>query len=295
MGIREQIYTLSRPWLATLAVLGACALPAAALGAGVAMVTDLQGKATLAADGRPREVTILAELEAGAQVQLAAGAMLVALYLDAGDEYVFKGPAAIVFKAGQPDVTSGAKPEKRSPSLGKGGNAIRIKPVGMAQGAMVMRGFRTGARIQLLNLHKTRTLETQPEFRWQELQAGVKYHFEMTDDTGRAMHEADVDSPSYKLPAGLVLKEGAPYTWEVSARLADGRKYSSSADFALASAALRAQAEALRPAATAPLSSRIAYAAWLDQMELKDEARKYWKTAATERPEDPRLKALAEQ
>ena len=44
-----------------------------------------------------------------------------------------------------------------------------------------------------------------------------------------------------------------------------------------------------------PLSSRIAYAAWLDQMELKDEARKYWQTAATERPDDPRLKALAEQ
>ena len=165
----------------------------------------------------------------------------------------------------------------------------------MAQGAMVMRGFRTGARIQLLNLHKTRTLETQPEFRWQELQAGVKYQLEITDETGRAMHEAEIDVPSFKLPASVVLKEGVPYTWEVSARLADGRKYSSSADFALAPAALRTQAEALRPAATAPLSSRITYAAWLDQMELKDEARKYWKTASAERPDDPRLRALAEQ
>lgn len=295
MESNEQIYAMSRSWLAILAVLGACALPFAVHGAGVAMVTDLQGKATMAAEGRPRDVTILAELEAGAQVQLAAGATLVALYLDAGDEYVFKGPAAIVFKAGQPDVTSGAKPEKRSSSLGKGGNTIRIKPVGMAQGAMVMRGFRTGARIQLLNLHKTRTLETQPEFRWQELQAGVKYQLEITDETGRAMHEAEIDVPSFKLPASVVLKEGVPYTWEVSARLADGRKYSSSADFALAPAALRTQAEALRPAATAPLSSRITYAAWLDQMELKDEARRYWKTASAERPDDPRLRALAEQ
>ena len=149
----------------------------------------IQGKATMAAEGRPRDVTILAELEAGAQVQLAAGATLVALYLDAGDEYVFKGPAAIVFKAGQPDVTSGAKPEKRSSSLGKGGNTIRIKPVGMAQGAMVMRGFRTGARIQLLNLHKTRTLETQPEFRWQELQAG--HQLERLGHAGRAVHLRD--------------------------------------------------------------------------------------------------------
>jgi hypothetical protein len=30
-------------------------------------------------------------------------------------------------------------------------------------------------------------------------------------------------------------------------------------------------------------------------MELKDEARKYWKNASAERPEDPRLKALAGQ
>ena len=270
-------------------------LPAMAYGAGVAMVTDLQGKATMTADGRARDLTILAEVDAGTQVQLAAGATLVALYLDAGDEYVFKGPAAIVFKAAQPDVTSGAKPEKRGSSLGKGGNSIRIKPVGVAQGAMVMRGFRTGARIQLLNLHKTHTLETQPEFRWQALQPGVKYQIEITDDTGRTVQEAQVDAASFKLPAGVPLKEGVPYTWEVSARLPDGRKYSSSADFAVAPADLRSQAEALRPAASAPLSTRVAYAAWLDQMELKDEARKYWKAASAERPDDPRLKALAEQ
>jgi hypothetical protein len=55
---------------------------------------------------------------------------------------------------------------------------------------------------------------------------------------------------------------------------------------------VRAEAEALRPAASAPLSTRIAYAAWLDQMELKDEARKYWRAAAAERPDDARLKAL---
>ena len=85
------------------------------------------------------------------------------------------------------------------------------------------------------------------------------------------------------------------YTWEVSARLPDGRKYSSSADFAVAPADVRAQANTLRPVASAPLSTRIAYAAWLDQMELKDEARKYWKAAAAERPDDPRLKSLAEQ
>ena len=261
--------------------------------AAVAMITDLQGKAVIADAGKSREATILAELEAGAQVQLNSGATLVVLYLDAGDEYVFKGPAQVVFKSGQPEVVKGAQPEKRVTSLGTRGKDIRIKPVGMAQGAIVMRSARPAARIRLLSLSGTRTLEIQPEFRWQEAQPGIKYQFEINDDIGRTFYEAQVATTSFKLPSNVQLKDGMPYTWEVSARLADGRKYSSAGDFSMASTALRAQADALRPAASAPLSSRVAYAAWLDQMELKDEGRKYWRTLATERPDDPRLRALA--
>ncbi len=293
MKTRVDIVTTMRRQLLSLVFVMVGALPAAAHGAAVAMVTDLQGKAVITGVGQSRDVTILAEFESGAQVQLDAGATMVALYLDAGEEYVFKGPALIVFKPGQPEVVRGAKPEKRSPSLGKGGKDIRIKPVGMAQGAIVMRSFRSTARIRLLNLHGTRTLETQPDFRWQELQPGLKYQFEITDDTGHALHEAQLDTTSFKLPASVQLKEGASYTWEVSARLPDGRKYSSAADFSLAPADLRAQAIALRPAPSAPLSTRVAYAAWLEQMDLKDEARKYWQAALSERPEDARLKALA--
>jgi hypothetical protein len=276
-----------------LAAIAALSVPAQA--AGVAMVTDLQGKATAASEGRSRDLTILAELDAGTVVQLASGAILVALYLDTGDEYVFKGPAAIDFKPGNPEARDGAKPQRRNLALGKGAKDIRIKPVGIAQGAMVMRSTRGDAHIQLLSLSRTRTLETQPEFRWSAPQPDLKYGFSLDDDTGGLVHEAQVTATSIKLPAGVQLKEGVPYTWRVSASLPGGRRYSSFAEFAIASAELRAQAEALRPAASAPLSSRIAYAAWLEQMELLDEARKYWKLAAAERPDDTRLKALAAQ
>lgn len=56
---------------------------------------------------------------------------------------------------------------------------------------------------------------------------------------------------------------------------------------------LRARMEALRPAAGAPVSERVAFAAWLEQMQLKDEARRYWKALAAERPDSAQLKALA--
>ena len=153
---------------------------------------------------------------------------------------------------------------------------------------MVMRSVRPVARIQLLTLNKTRTLDSSPEFRWTALQPGLKYGFELSDETGRTVFETKVDATSLRLPASVQIKEGVPYTWEVSARLPDGRKYSSSADFAVAAADLRAQAESLRPPASAPLSTRIAYAAWLNGAELKDEARKYWKETAAERPDDAR-------
>jgi hypothetical protein len=295
MNAKLECMTTLRKALVPLLLCAIAMLSAAAHGAGVAMVTDLMGKATASSDGRSRDVTILAELEAGAKVQLGAGATLVALYLDAGDEYVFKGPATIDFKPAAPEVVGGAPPERRSLMLGRGGKDVRIKPVGMTQGAIVMRSVRADARIQLLSLNKTRTLETQPVFLWKELQPGLRYGIELNDDTGRTIFDAQVDANSFKLPASVQMKDGVAYTWQVSARLPDGRKYSSSAEFAVASADLRAEAEALRPAPSAPLSTRIAFAAWLDQMELKDEARKYWKNASAERPEDPRLKALAGQ
>lgn len=59
------------------------------------------------------------------------------------------------------------------------------------------------------------------------------------------------------------------------------------------SAEVAARMEALRPANNAPFSERVAFAAWLEQMQLKDEAKPYWKALAAERPDSAALKALA--
>ena len=285
--------TLSRRAIFLLS-LALIALPTSVLGAAAALLTDLRGKATAISGGRTVELTILAELQPGTEVELAPSSTLVAIYLAAGEEYAFKGPATILFGATSPEVTRGAKPEKRGPALGASGKDVRIKPVGVAQGALVMRG-RPPGQLRLLDLQRTRTLERHPEFRWEPLQSGVRYDFKLSDDGGRTVFETQIAGTSLKLPPTVRLKEAVPYTWELSARLPDGRKYSGSAEFTVASSELRAQAEALQPAASAPLSRRVAYAAWLEQMELRDEARKYWQVAAAERPEDPRLKSLGTQ
>jgi hypothetical protein len=264
---------------------GHAAPPAAAQG--VAIVIDVSGKVT-----GPGPVTILSEIVADARLQLAPGAKLVALYLKSGDEYSFSGPSQVQFQAGGPNVLSGAGPQKRASPVGKGGS-VTIKPVGIAQAAYVMRSSRPTARIRLLSLSGTTSLHASPEFRWQAIEPGLKYRFELSDDTGRTLYETDVASTTLKLPASVALREGGSYTWEVSGRTPDNRRYVSAGDFTIAPAGLRAQAEALRPPASAPVSDRVAYAAWLEQMELRDEARKYWQALTAERPEDAKLKALA--
>ena len=91
----------------------------------------------------------------------------------------------------------------------------------------------------------------------------------------------------------MALVEGRSYTWEVSARRANGMRFSNFGDFTVAPASLRAEAARLRPGADAGVSARVAWAAWLSSQELNDEARAAWSALAAERPDEPQLKALA--
>ncbi|HEV8518414.1 MAG TPA: hypothetical protein VGQ54_07545 [Burkholderiales bacterium] len=281
-------------WLTALVLmLWLFAYPKVARAESVAMITDIAGVITEPAASAKTINTILAEIEANTRLQLADAAQLVVIYLGSGSEYTMRGPALIEFRSSEPVAINGAQPVRRASPLAARGAAVRIRPVGVTQAVLVMRSARPAARIRLLNLSGTQTLETQAEFRWQAPQPALKYQFELIDDTGRTLHEAQLETTTLRLPASVQLIEGVPYTWVVSARLPDGRKYSNAGDFRVAPANLRVQVEALRPAVSAPLSTRVAYAAWLDQMELKDEARKYWRALSAERPEDARLKALA--
>lgn len=262
------------------------------LAAAAAIVTDLTGKASVQAGAKPGALAILSEVEANARVQLEAGARMAALYTRSGDEFVLNGPALVHFRPEAPVALSGAAPQKRSSAIGRDAG-IRIRPAATTQAAYVMRSARTTARIRLLTLSGTRTLETSPEFRWQDNESGKTYRFELTDETGKSLYETELAGHALRLPAAMQLQAGAGYTWEVSARAADGRRYVSAGDFSVAPAELRERAAALRPAADAPVSDRVAYAAWLAQMELRDDARRYWQALAKERPEDAALKALA--
>lgn len=256
-----------------------------------AMITDLEGRADVI--GTQQKLSILSDIDAGTPVQLGDHVRLVAVYLNSGDEYTFIGPATIIFRSNRPETQSGPPPRKRSTKLGQIGAALRIKPEGVAQAATVMRSLGPTATLKLRTLSGTKTLEARPEFRWTPLRAGLDYEFELWEQGGKTLIDTKVRGESFHFPENVALMEGKQYVWKVSARLEDHVKYSSMSDFSLAPRELRAQVDALRPPVDAPLSERVTFAAWLDQMELHDEARRYWVGAARERPADQRLKALA--
>lgn len=274
-------------------LLGYCIASGAAGDSAVAMVTDLEGKALVLDDSRKPAVTILSEIRQDARVQLDAGGRLVAVYLGSGQTWEMKGPAVVLFRAQQPESESGAKPQARGNALSKASKDIRIKPVAVAQAAIVMRSVKPNLKLKLLNPLGNKTLEERPAFAWKSLAPDIPYRFTLLDDTGRTLFETSVSDTSLQLPAQVQLKEATTYTWMVSAQHPDGSAFSNASDFSLASADLRRQVESLRPAANSPFSERIAFAAWLEEMALRDEARKYWKAAAAERENDPRLKVMA--
>ncbi len=276
--------------LASASPSGAQQQPQSAKTAAVAMITDLVGEASLVAENRT--ASILDEIAADQRIKLDTGARMVLVFLKSGEEYDFHGPSLVHIRAAQAVALSGDQPERRSTRFG-GGKAIRISPINLNQGAVLMRSLQGQAKLRLLSLADTVTLDEWPEFRWKGIQAGSMMRFELFDDKGKRILEREVGGESFVLPGHIRLKSGVRYRWLVTGKAGNGQSISNSAQFTLASLELRADAENLRPGAGATLSEQVIYAAWLEQKELRDEARKYWRIAATERPNDSRLRELA--
>ena len=257
----------------------------------VAMVTDLVGGNSATGVGGSAELWLLAELAPGATIQLDPGSRMVIVYYESGSEYLFKGPGTVTIGVDEPIALAGADPEEHQ--VLSAGDDVVIRPAGMAQASLVMRGADPDSKLQLDSLVGTKTLDARPVFRWLPLAGVESYVFVLTDDAGETLIETDVAGTELALPAEVTLETDITYTWEVEAHTPDGAMHGNWGDFSIAEDDERALVEKVRPADTAPVSRRVMFAVMLEQMELHDEARKYWKALLKERGDDPRLRQLA--
>ena len=271
-------------------LLGIILLPArTALAAdAVAMVTDLQGPARLTDQGRQRPLALLEYLRPGHEVRLGKNARVTLIYFQSGTQYVAAGEGTVRIAATKPEVAGGATlagSETRQAALA----ASARKDV--VQGALVMKIV--PQPIQPLSPVDTRVLNAHPVFVWKSPKAKPPFHLTLTDANKQVVAQADVKAMRFELPAGITLADGARYSWRVEGRTSKGDPVIGEASFDVATAAERDKVNQARPAAGAAFSERVTYAAILDGMGFRDDARQLWRQLAAERKGDIRLRVRA--
>ncbi len=254
----------------------------------VAMVADCQPRVSFR---KGPEVRLLDEITPGRVLVLERGARLVLLHMRTGDELRFVGPGQVSFDP-QGNL-KGAKPEatRRLPSLQ---GAPRVRLQGLIPAATLMRGDLDSTDLEVVPVGPA-VLTERPTFHWRAVEGVTAYRFKLYDGQGNLRLEREVTEPRLALGTPDALQEGERYTWVLEAKAAGMAPLVGSGRIRLLEKELRVHVERVRPAANAPFSERLVYAALLDELRLHDEAQRLWKDMAAERPDSPSLKRLADR
>lgn len=260
----------------------------------VAMITDLTGNASLTSNGEQKKCEILMSTFSGDEIRVEANSKLTLVYFKTAKEYTFPENAIIKINTEAPENKSGSKVTSRDLEVAKNTKLLADEDE-YDQAAIVFRGTRKKPKIKLVSPVSSKILSSQPMFEWQPLEEDLQYRFVLTDDSGRTVIETLVNGTNFKLPPENKIAEDVLYTWQVEARLSTGDVYTNSTNFRLLNDKERGKINRLRPKENATFSERIVFAMLLEQMGVRGEARSYWKTLSTERPDNKLLKAKAKQ
>ncbi len=259
----------------------------------VAMITDLQGQATLSNDLSSMPAEILNSLYPGNKLSLEKNTKLAMAYYSTGREYAFTGPATIELGDEEPDLLNGKAASSRELKL--------IKEIGLDfddgylnQAAIVMRGLVIKKRqIKLLSPVNSKLLHNQTDFHWQSFADNMQYRFTLMDGEGRNLFETLIVGNKFKLPDSVKLPPGMLYRWMLEARLDTDEAYVSSAGFELVSDSVQQEVNGLRPAKEASFSELLIYARFMQQQGFAVESGKYWEMLSKQRPDSAELQKLS--
>ena len=264
-------------WLLALATAGVFAVASRAGATPVAMVTDVVGDVKQANE----PLRILAELDAGRELSLAADATVVVFYVGDGSEWVLKGPGRYRLAAKGPEAQGGAPAAQRRPGP-PAFRDIRLRPDRVRQAAVILRG-RTLTLKSPVNDDVVLTPDVKLSWALDNAR-DTEFEVEVADSTGKRVVKEKTRTLDFSLPVDARLEPGQRYTWAVMAR-DRGRPQPLYAigEFRVADAATRNRIEGARPRAGAPFSERALFVALLEDVGAKGAADEQRRALASER------------
>lgn len=279
-------------WLLAFAASVACtlALPSHA-DQPVAMATEAVGHSETRAGSETIQVKVLTEFPAGARVRLKREARLVVLFYASGDAWLATGPSLVRIGETAVEALSGSEPQRIPGPAGRNGDKLKLRPAGLTQAGVVARGV--AKPITVLAPAGAVILHPRPAFQWQPAAPDLTYRYAVRDSDDRILHEGTTPGTSFELPGSAMLKPGERYRLSLSAKGPDRTDYTAMVRFRIADDALRAQVENFRPAQDASVSQRVAFAVWLEQAGLLEEARTHWRALAAQGVAVPEVRLAA--
>lgn len=264
-------------WLFAFATAAVFAAGSRAAAAPVAMVTDVVGDVKQANE----PLRILAELDAGRELKLAADATVVVFYVGDGSEWLLKGPGRYRLAPKGPEAQGGAAPAQRRPGP-PGFRDIKLRPDRVRQAAVILRGRNLTLKSPV---NDDLVLARDVKLAWALDNArDTEFEVEIADAAGKRVLKEKTRVPEFSLPADARLEPGQRYTWAVMARERGlPQPLYAIGEFRIADAATRTRIENARPKAGAPFSERALFVALLEDVGAKGAADEQRRTLASER------------
>lgn len=252
----------------------------------VGMAVDVQGGVSAGKAGKMQRLELLAYLEPGTRVELAAGARASLSMYASRTVVLLAGPG--VYEVGDKAIRalSGAPPVSKP--LGQK-LVLAAQPADRIHGAVRMRD---AARIDLVAPVDGEALVAPPaRLEWESADPGPFTLTVSDESTGEALVETKVDAPAWAAAEGAVLRPGGQYRWQVtpappSTSVRTGR-------FRVLTSEEAASVAAARPSPDAPIAEWVVYASTLRDAGVVTEARAAWRHIAEKRPDLARARQLA--
>lgn len=242
----------------------------------LALVTDIVGDAQHA--GAP--LKLLAELESGREVALAAEATVVVFYVGDGSEWVLRGPGRYRLALPGPEAQPPAVAAQRRPGP-PAYRDIKLRADRVQQGGLVMRS----RALMLVSPVQEVVLSSDVQFVWEPLENARAYQFELVDQDGQKLFTAETPDTELALPLAIQLKPGEVYYWAVrSRRTSTSQPLYRAAEFRVADALTKRRVEAARPKPDAPFSERALFIVLLEDVGARSAALRQRQLLAPERP-----------